>query len=769
MPETTKTNASFKTLLIFPPVWTPVTPYLALPLLVAYLLKEGLPARQYDASLDFFLKYLLTPDTLFDLLDVIARRDHAGDYSGAGKDEKSLLEDLKANKNGWTQKISRIESILESMRSETGFYEPVTCIRDQGDLYDMLSLASLAYYPTAFTFNTFSNPAIEDFDSMIRFCDDKRTNPFLKSFETQLAGKLDQERPSLVGISISTSHQLAGALSMARFIKNKYPSIHVTLGGRHILRLQESFMKRPSFFPGFCHSMIMDNGERPLLKLIRQLKTGGSLREVPNLVYFYEDHLVFNEKGPHEPIRKVPTPDFGDLPLKDYLAPSPIIPVRLSEGCYWGKCTFCSRYDNKEFQTIPAGMAVNQMEELQRRYNVSCFTVNDDCLTPTYLEAFSRGILDRGLQVSISLWCKPVASFTPERLDLLSQAGVRLIRWGIETGHRRILRLMNKGTNLKDTLRVLKDASGAGIWNHATVILGFPTETEDEARDTLEFLYENRDIIHSSIFFRFVLLNHSYIIKHPDEFGLQSVSQDKNPFSYDYRFTSSKGMDTETLSRFLRRAQEYRIEKMYGHPFWFYLRIREYLLLYSARYGLKKVRGWKVKTADLSVNTPGNRIQYFFQKPDEVPSEVLEKIYDLVESGAEVGVSWVRENLEHAFLIGYAAEQDRIVGAMVHKEPLEKYVRQIEKKTHLDLKGYVERGYTYVRPEFRGLGVGDRLLKGLVSGSPGKKIYVTIRMDNFPAVQLTLRNNMNLAATYVNERTGHEIGIFTNQSESDTP
>ena len=667
MSETIKKDASFGTLLIFPPVWTPVTPYLALPLLVGYLLKNGLPARQYDASLDFFLKYLLTPTSLFDLLDIIKKRDRAGDYSGAGHGEKSLIDDLKANKSDWTHRISRIESALESMRSEAGFYEPETCIRDQADLYEMLSLASLAYYPTTFTFNTFSNPAIEDFDGMIRFCDDKRSNPFLKSFATQLTGKLNQARPSLVGISISTSHQLAGGLAMARFIKNKYPSIHVTLGGRHILRLQESFMKRPSFFPEFCHSMIMDNGERPLLKLILQLKTGGTLREVPNLVHFHEGHLIFNEKGPHEPIPKVPTPDFGDLPLKDYLAPTPIIPVRLSEGCYWGKCTFCSRYDNKKFQTVPAETAVKQMEELQRKYNVSCFTVNDDCLTPAYLEAFSRGILERGLQVSISLWCKPVGSFTRERLDLLSKAGVRLIRWGIETGHPRILKLMNKGTNLKETLRVLKDASGAGIWNHATVILGFPTETEDEARETINFLYQNRDIIHSSIFFRFVLLNHSYIINNPGEFGLQSVSQDKNPFAYDYRFTCSNGMDTETLSQFLRRAQEYRIEEMYGHPFWFYLRIREYLLLYSARFGLKKVTAWRVDPADLSVNTPANRIQYFFQKPDEVPTEILERIYDLVESGGEVGVSWLKENLKHAFLIGYAVEQGMVVGAMVHK------------------------------------------------------------------------------------------------------
>ena len=172
---------------------------------------------------------------------------------------------------------------------------------------------------------------------------------------------------------------------------------------------------------------------------------------------------------------------------------------------------------------------------------------------------------------------------------------------------------------------------------------------------------------------------------------------------------------------------------------------------------------WKVNPADLSINTAVNRIQYFFRKPDEIPTDVLEKIYDLIESGGEVGVSWVKENLKHAFLIGYAVQKDRVVGTMVHKIPLDKYVRRIEEKTHLELKGYLERGYTYVRPEYRGLGVGDRLLKGLVEGSPGRKIYVTIRMDNLPPIQLTLRNNMHLAATYINQRTGHEIGVFTNQ------
>jgi ribosomal protein S18 acetylase RimI-like enzyme len=126
-------------------------------------------------------------------------------------------------------------------------------------------------------------------------------------------------------------------------------------------------------------------------------------------------------------------------------------------------------------------------------------------------------------------------------------------------------------------------------------------------------------------------------------------------------------------------------------------------------------------------------------------------------------MSWIRDNLRNAFVIGYAMEQDRMIGAMTHKRPLEKYVKQIEQKTGLDLHGYLERGYTYVRPDYRQLGLGDRLLKGLVKKSGGKKIYVTIRMDNVAAIKLTLKNHMRLAATYYNEKTGHEIGVFVNQ------
>jgi GNAT superfamily N-acetyltransferase len=753
----------FHTLLVFPPVWSPVTPYLALPALAAYLRKEGLSTRQYDASLDFFTEHLLTKSTMSSLLDVVSDRHRKGHYEAASSLYKGLLSDSMENRDVWQDKIADVKRFLDTLRHETFFYDPERCIRAQNSLYDCLRLASLSYFPTIFTFNTFSNDTVSGFPEMIRFCEDRASNPFLEFFTTRLPEIMEKEQPGLIGISVSTSHQLMGAFTLSRLIIKNYPAIHVTLGGRHVLRLQESFMHQPHFLPEFCHSLILDNGERPLKSLIAHLSTGASLTRVPNLAHFQKDRLILNEMGPHEPISELPVPDFSDLSLRDYLTPVPILPIRLSEGCYWGKCTFCSRYDNKKFQTIPPDQAVEHMEELQNRYDVSCFTVNDDCLTPPYLEAFSKAIIRKGARFQISLWCKPVGSFTLDRLQLLSKAGVRLIRWGVETGHPRILKIMNKGTRLEDTLSVLKDASEAGIWNHATMILGYPTETIDEAKETIRFLEKNTHVIHSSILFRFVLLKHSYIIQHPEEFKIESTSRAEDSFSYEYNFTCSDGMDENSLSSLLAWAQKYRIEQIYGHPFWYYLRIREYLLPYLKRCHTADVLKWKVNPRDLSIYGRGTRIDYFFQYPQEIPLQTLNKIQRLIELAGEVGRSWIRGNLKSAFLIGYAEEQGRIVGTMSLKRPLQKYVRELEAKTHLDLQGYLERGYSAVRPEYRALGIGDRLLKGLAMKASGEKIYVTIRLDNEPAVRLTRQNHMRLAGTFFNERTGNQIGLFTNR------
>lgn len=154
-------------------------------------------------------------------------------------------------------------------------------------------------------------------------------------------------------------------------------------------------------------------------------------------------------------------------------------------------------------------------------------------------------------------------------------------------------------------------------------------------------------------------------------------------------------------------------------------------------------------------------IQYCFTKPERTPDAVLDQICELVALGGGVGTSWIRENLQKACLIGYALCEGRVVGTSTHKYPKDHYRKKIEEQTGLNLSGYLERGYTAVHPDFRNRGIGGNIIRGLMERSKGQKIYVTIDMNNPWPLQMTHRVGMILAARFINDRTGHELGVFT--------
>ncbi len=159
---------------------------------------------------------------------------------------------------------------------------------------------------------------------------------------------------------------------------------------------------------------------------------------------------------------------------------------------------------------------------------------------------------------------------------------------------------------------------------------------------------------------------------------------------------------------------------------------------------------------------PPSPIEFCFKKPDEISISVLEELCHLISLGGGVGTSWLRENLQNAFLIGYALCDGKIVGTSTHKYPKPHYRKKIEALTGFDLSGYLERGYTTVAPGFRNRGIGLKIIQGLIERSKGRKIYLTIDMNNPWPLRMTRAVGMVLAARFLNERTGHELGLFTN-------
>lgn len=157
-------------------------------------------------------------------------------------------------------------------------------------------------------------------------------------------------------------------------------------------------------------------------------------------------------------------------------------------------------------------------------------------------------------------------------------------------------------------------------------------------------------------------------------------------------------------------------------------------------------------------------VTFHYVKPSEIPAAALEGVERLIRLGDAVGSSYVKENLRNAFLIGYAADASgEVIGTVTLKRQKVPYLKKLKAATGLGLDDYLERGYTSVDKAWRGCGIGAELIAGLIRRSPEQKVYVTIRMDNGPALELTRKHGMKLAAAFHHEKTGHEIGLFVNR------
>ncbi|MCK4789504.1 MAG: hypothetical protein KAV87_37530, partial [Desulfobacteraceae bacterium] len=204
----------FHILLVHPPVGSPAIPPWGPAQAAALVAGQGLSLEQYDANLDFFLTYLLTPERLTGFGDLIKRREKRGGFDKAGprtsSSTASLLADLAANPEHWIRKIAGVECSLELLRTEE-LYQPESCLAALKDIGDLLALASLAYYPCRIQWGRFSNPNVWDWPQAGDFAEDQDANPFLSLCHGGLASRIAQRRLSLLILFVCAPDQVLAA------------------------------------------------------------------------------------------------------------------------------------------------------------------------------------------------------------------------------------------------------------------------------------------------------------------------------------------------------------------------------------------------------------------------------------------------------------------------------------------------------------------------------------------------------------------------------
>src|SRR5574344_954378 len=250
---------------------------------------------------------------------------------------------------------------------------------------------------------------------------------------------------------------------------------------------------------------------------------------------------------PSSPSPDETIPDFEGLPLQQYLSLSEMTnpmhrlwsngrwnKLMMAHGCYWAKCAFCDTsldYIGR-YKAPSASLVVDRMQHIAAQTGISGFHFVDEALPPTLLREVCQEILRRGLTFSFWGNIRFEKAYTQDLCNLLADAGCVAVSGGLEVASDRLLKLMNKGVTIQQTLDACRHFKQAGIMVHTYLMYGFPTETLQETINALEVVRKMFDegIVQSAFWHRYAMTCHSPSGHHPELFGARCTQLTPNPF-----------------------------------------------------------------------------------------------------------------------------------------------------------------------------------------------------------------------------------------------
>jgi len=429
---------------------------------------------------------------------------------------------------------------------------------------------------------------------------DQQVNVYRDVFDHIVKPVLEAEKPDVVGISIVLQQQIFSTMTFCALIKQHFPDIHVTIGGNTVTRLRDVLPQSPLF--QFFDSAVVYEGETAFLQLVEAVGAKRDLGSVPNTIYKDATGIHESALSYAEDMAELPPPDFDGLPLEKYFVPTRILPYLATRGCYWGRCEFCDHgegytagYRSKKIQDVLA-----DIRYLKDKYGCGHFHFTDESYPPALFRKLARGLVEEKMDIFWTTHMRFEKSLIEDAVwEDAKQSGCRYLHFGYESGVERVLQLMDKATTTDIMTKHLKLTAEAGIWNHCMGFFGFPGETREEAWQSVEFLEQNKDYVHSLGFGTFDLGRHNPVAKHPERWGVTAYKNPEWDLALDYYFTVKNGLSIEEAERVFQEFERNH------NPGWdLRLYIREYIFLYICKFGLSKLPELQYQAAKIAGHTP---------------------------------------------------------------------------------------------------------------------------------------------------------------------
>ena len=387
-----------------------------------------------------------------------------------------------------------------------------------------------------------------------------------------LKGKIEEQKPDLVSISLPFPGNLYAGFRIAQWLKANCSEVKIAMGGGFPNTELRSISDSRVF--EFVDFICLDDGEAPIEHLCEHLEGNRTLTELKRTFTLIDKEVKYcnGSTSPDYKQFETGTPDYTKLLLNKYISVIEVVnpmhrmwsdgrwnKLTMAHGCYWGKCTFCdiSLDYIKVYEPIAAGLLCDRMEQIIEQTGQRGFHFVDEAAPPALMRSLAIEIIRRKLTVTWWTNIRFEKSFTEDLCLLLKASGCIAISGGLEVASDRLLELIQKGVTVEQVAKVCNHFTGAGIMVHAYLMYGFPTQTAQETVDSLEMVRQmfETGVLQSAYWHQFAMTAHSPVGMYPEKFKVEKACSTVGTFANnDIVHFDKTGADHEQFSYGLKKS-----------------------------------------------------------------------------------------------------------------------------------------------------------------------------------------------------------------------
>ncbi len=237
---------------------------------------------------------------------------------------------------------------------------------------------------------------------------------------------------------------------------------------------------------------VIGEADETIIDLVDYLQGRKELKDIAGIVYREKNRI--KQTAPRGFVQDLDSLAFPEYACFDSVDPRAEHPIDLymistSRGCPY-MCTYCvaGKSVGRVWRPRSVENVIREMKEAEKKFKPTQFNIVDDNFTLDVNRAkqICRAVSASGVNVPLTLNSGIRADRVDEELlELLKQAGVDRLIFGVESGNELVFKAIQKGESLEDIKKAIQMTKKAGIKVAAFFIIGLPHANRERDEESL--------------------------------------------------------------------------------------------------------------------------------------------------------------------------------------------------------------------------------------------------------------------------------------------